>query len=454
MAEAAGLPFHHVPVTPGTKAQAEARLLELVEEYRADLVVLARYMQVLSDELCTALRGRAINIHHSFLPGFKGAKPYHQAFDRGVKLVGATAHYVTGGPGRGPDHRAGGHPDRPQLRRTGACPPSGRTPRRWHCPGRCAGTASSGCCSTGTAPSSSADQGASMTRPGAWARFDDLRSGTALACPHAGPGAGRRPDRGRRRRARPGTTGHRRRPVGVRLRGLRGRRRPGPGPGGALPPGRRDAAGVVRHLRRTGRRPAGDAAGRPGRDRTGPTGSRPGHPPDTREQVDRVRARIAAGDTFQCNLTVRMDGTVSGDTRGLYRDLALGQRGSHNAYLDLGRFVDRQRQPRAVLRAPRRRRPAAPDEGHRRAADGTLREDHGGAAAALQHEGARREHHDRRPDAQRHRPGRRDRHVRVPALLQVERYETVFQLTSDVTADCAPTSGSPTCSGRCSPADR
>jgi formyltetrahydrofolate deformylase len=102
MAEAAGLPFHHVPVTPDTKAQAEARLLELVEEYRADLVVLARYMQVLSDALCTSLRGRAINIHHSFLPGFKGAKPYHQAFDRGVKLVGATAHYVTGDLDEGP----------------------------------------------------------------------------------------------------------------------------------------------------------------------------------------------------------------------------------------------------------------------------------------------------------------------------------------------------------------
>ena len=95
MAEAAGLPFVHVPVTPATKREAEARLLELVEEYRVDLVVLARYMQVLSDETCAALHGRTINIHHSFLPGFKGAKPYHQAFDRGVKLVGATAHYIT-----------------------------------------------------------------------------------------------------------------------------------------------------------------------------------------------------------------------------------------------------------------------------------------------------------------------------------------------------------------------
>ncbi|RJT97388.1 formyltetrahydrofolate deformylase [Arthrobacter frigidicola] len=102
MAEAAGLPFIHVPVTADTKPAAERRLLDLVEEYDADLVVLARYMQVLSDGMCTALRGRAINIHHSFLPGFKGAKPYHQAYDRGVKLVGATAHYVTPDLDEGP----------------------------------------------------------------------------------------------------------------------------------------------------------------------------------------------------------------------------------------------------------------------------------------------------------------------------------------------------------------
>jgi formyltetrahydrofolate deformylase len=102
MAEAAGLPFFHVPVSPATKPEAEARLLELVDEHRADVVVLARYMQVLSDEACSALYGRAINIHHSFLPGFKGAKPYHQAFDRGVKLVGATAHYVTPDLDEGP----------------------------------------------------------------------------------------------------------------------------------------------------------------------------------------------------------------------------------------------------------------------------------------------------------------------------------------------------------------
>ncbi|WP_410631863.1 formyltetrahydrofolate deformylase [Amycolatopsis sp. cmx-4-83] len=102
MAEAAGVPFVHVPVTADTKAEAEQRLLDLVGEYEADLVVLARYMQVLSDGLCRKLEGRAINIHHSFLPGFKGAKPYHQAYDRGVKYVGATAHYVTPDLDEGP----------------------------------------------------------------------------------------------------------------------------------------------------------------------------------------------------------------------------------------------------------------------------------------------------------------------------------------------------------------
>ena len=97
-----GLDFHHVPVTPDTKAEAERRLMELVDDTGAHLVVLARYMQVLSDDLCRQLSGRAINIHHSFLPSFKGARPYHQAFDRGVKLVGATAHYVTGDLDEGP----------------------------------------------------------------------------------------------------------------------------------------------------------------------------------------------------------------------------------------------------------------------------------------------------------------------------------------------------------------
>jgi formyltetrahydrofolate deformylase len=102
LAKAYGLEYVHIPVTPDTKAAAEARLLELVEEHGIHLVVLARYMQVLSDDLCRTLSGRVINIHHSFLPSFKGAKPYHQAHDRGVKLIGATAHYVTADLDEGP----------------------------------------------------------------------------------------------------------------------------------------------------------------------------------------------------------------------------------------------------------------------------------------------------------------------------------------------------------------
>jgi formyltetrahydrofolate deformylase len=90
-----GIDYHHLPIAPGAKARQEAEVLTLVEHYQVDLVVLARYMQVLSEDLCEKLAGRAINIHHSFLPSFKGAKPYHQAHDRGVKLIGATAHYVT-----------------------------------------------------------------------------------------------------------------------------------------------------------------------------------------------------------------------------------------------------------------------------------------------------------------------------------------------------------------------
>ena len=97
-----GIEFHHLPVTPDTKASAEAELLKLIDELDIDLIVLARYMQILSDEVCRRLDGRVINIHHSFLPSFKGAKPYHQAFDRGVKLVGATAHYVTPDLDEGP----------------------------------------------------------------------------------------------------------------------------------------------------------------------------------------------------------------------------------------------------------------------------------------------------------------------------------------------------------------
>jgi formyltetrahydrofolate deformylase len=102
IAERHGIPFVHIPVTKETKPEAEARLLALVEEHDVDFVVLARYMQVLSDGLCRELSGRIINIHHSFLPGFKGAKPYHQAHARGVKLIGATAHYVTADLDEGP----------------------------------------------------------------------------------------------------------------------------------------------------------------------------------------------------------------------------------------------------------------------------------------------------------------------------------------------------------------
>ncbi|MFC8672701.1 formyltetrahydrofolate deformylase [Streptomyces griseorubiginosus] len=97
-----GIPYVHLPVTRDTKPEAEAELLRLVADHQVDFVVLARYMQVLSDDLCRRLSGRVINIHHSFLPGFKGAKPYHQAHDRGVKLIGATAHFVTADLDEGP----------------------------------------------------------------------------------------------------------------------------------------------------------------------------------------------------------------------------------------------------------------------------------------------------------------------------------------------------------------
>ncbi len=115
MTEWHGLPFHHLPVSKETKAEQEAALLALVENKQAELLVLARYMQILSPPTVAALAGRCINIHHSFLPSFKGAKPYHQAHARGVKLIGATAHFVTGDLDEGPiieqaaeriDHRA------------------------------------------------------------------------------------------------------------------------------------------------------------------------------------------------------------------------------------------------------------------------------------------------------------------------------------------------------------
>ena len=102
LAASYNVPFHHLPVTAATKAQAEAKQYEIIQSEGAELVVLARYMQVLSDDLCRKLSGSAINIHHSFLPSFKGAKPYYQAHDRGVKLIGATAHYVTADLDEGP----------------------------------------------------------------------------------------------------------------------------------------------------------------------------------------------------------------------------------------------------------------------------------------------------------------------------------------------------------------
>jgi len=106
LTESYKLPFHYIPVTAETEPAAEAKLLSIIDETNTELIVLARYMQILSPEVCKRVEGRMINIHHSFLPSFKGAKPYHQAHAKGVKLVGATAHYVTPDLGRGADHRA------------------------------------------------------------------------------------------------------------------------------------------------------------------------------------------------------------------------------------------------------------------------------------------------------------------------------------------------------------
>jgi formyltetrahydrofolate deformylase len=138
-----GIPFFHLPVTKDTKPDAEARLLELVDEFDVELVVLARYMQVLSDGLSAKLAGRTINIHHSFLPSFKGAKPYHQAYERGVKTVGATAHYVNAELDEGPiisqevidvDHTYTAD-DLVAVGRDAECTAL-RNAVRWHCEGR------------------------------------------------------------------------------------------------------------------------------------------------------------------------------------------------------------------------------------------------------------------------------------------------------------------------------
>ncbi len=116
-ADFGAIPFHHLPITRDTKPRQEARIKEIVGETGAELIVLARYMQILSDDLAAFLSGRCINIHHSFLPGFKGAKPYHQAHSRGVKMIGATAHYVTADLDEGPiihqDVEAISHADSP-----------------------------------------------------------------------------------------------------------------------------------------------------------------------------------------------------------------------------------------------------------------------------------------------------------------------------------------------------
>ena len=102
LAERYGIPFHEIPVTANTKVDAEIELRSLLDSFNVDFIVLARYMQVLSPELCSDFSGRIVNIHHSFLPGFKGARPYHQAYERGVKLIGATAHFVTSDLDEGP----------------------------------------------------------------------------------------------------------------------------------------------------------------------------------------------------------------------------------------------------------------------------------------------------------------------------------------------------------------
>ncbi|WP_413454917.1 formyltetrahydrofolate deformylase [Glutamicibacter sp. FR1] len=138
-----GIPYYHVPISKETKPQAEAELLSLIAKHEAELVVLARYMQVLSDELSRELTGKTINIHHSFLPSFKGAKPYHQAWERGVKTVGATAHYVNSELDEGPiiaqqvvevDHTFGPQ-DLVAAGRDTECKALSNAVR-WHCEGR------------------------------------------------------------------------------------------------------------------------------------------------------------------------------------------------------------------------------------------------------------------------------------------------------------------------------
>ena len=149
LAASYGIPFHHLPLPAGSdaarpSARRSGRCEAIVERERVDLVVLARYMQILSADFCAALPGRAINIHHSFLPSFKGAKPYFQAHARGVKLIGATAHYVTADLDEGPiieqDVSAWTTRCRPR-----SSPPSAATSNAWCWRARCAGTSSTAC---------------------------------------------------------------------------------------------------------------------------------------------------------------------------------------------------------------------------------------------------------------------------------------------------------------------
>jgi hypothetical protein len=173
------VPFHHLPVTADTRAVQEQQIIDLVERERIDLVVLARYMQILSPTLCRALAGRAINIHHSFLPSFKGARPYHQAHARGVKIIGATAHYVTGdldeGPiieqdvARGPCDDAGRSGAAGQRHRIAGAGPRGAPPRRAPHPAQRpphGGVPLTACSVPRTQPDGAGWSAASAVRPG------------------------------------------------------------------------------------------------------------------------------------------------------------------------------------------------------------------------------------------------------------------------------------------------
>ena len=162
LAEFYGIPFHYIPVTADTKVQAEDELRAIIAEDDIELTVLARYMQILSNELCTELTGKAINIHHSFLPSFKGAKPYHQAHARGVKLIGATAHYVTAALDEGPSSNRKSSGWTTPVRPSSSC----RWAGTWKAalwPRPSSGTPNTGCCWTETGQSSSTRVIRSMT---------------------------------------------------------------------------------------------------------------------------------------------------------------------------------------------------------------------------------------------------------------------------------------------------